>query len=52
MVECMSNLSLDFDFYEHCVYGKHNHASFPSGVKRVEGIIELVHNVFRLVSIP
>ena len=22
MVEGMSNFSLDFDFYEHCVYGK------------------------------
>jgi hypothetical protein len=24
MVEGMSKCSLDFDFYEHCIYGKHN----------------------------
>jgi hypothetical protein len=24
MVEGMSNCTLDFDFYEHCIYGKHN----------------------------
>jgi hypothetical protein len=30
MVEGMSNYSLDFDFYEHCVYGKHNQVRLPS----------------------
>ena len=34
MVEAMSNWSLDFDFYEHCVYGKYNWVSFPFGAKR------------------
>jgi len=29
MVEVMSNISLDFDFCENCVYGKHNWVSFP-----------------------
>ena len=24
MVEGMSNYNLDFDFCEHCLYGKHN----------------------------
>jgi hypothetical protein len=24
MVEGMSNFTLDFDFYEHCIYGKQN----------------------------
>ena len=24
MVEGMSNCTLDFDFYEHCIYGKQN----------------------------
>jgi hypothetical protein len=36
MVEGMSNCSLDFDFYEHCVYGKQNWVRFPSGAMRVE----------------
>ena len=35
------------------VYGKQNRVSFPSGAKRVNKILELVHNdVFGLVSVP
>jgi hypothetical protein len=53
MVEGMSNLSMDFDFCEHCVYGKHNRVAFPFGAMREEGNLELVHNdVFRPVSVP
>ena len=49
----MSNCSLDFDFYEHCVYGKHNRVSFPSGAKRANKILQLVHSdVFGPVSVP
>ena len=53
MVEGMSNFSLDFDLCEHCVYGKQNRASFPSGAKRENTILELVHSdVFGPVSVP
>jgi hypothetical protein len=53
MVEGMSNCSLDFDFCEHCVYGKQNQVRFPSGATREEGILQLVHNdVFGPVSVP
>ena len=53
MVEGMSNFSLDFDFCEHCLYGKKNRVRFPSSAKRVEGILQLVHNdVFGSVSVP
>ena len=53
MVEGMSNCSLDFDFCEHCVYGKQNRVSFPSGAKRANKILELVHSdVFGPVSVP
>jgi hypothetical protein len=53
MVEGMSNCSLDFDFCEHCLYGKQNRVRFPSGAKRAEGILQLVHNdVFGPVSVP
>ena len=49
----MSNFSLDFNFCEHCVYGKQNQVSFPSIAKRVKGILKLVHSdVFGPVSIP
>jgi hypothetical protein len=52
-VEGMSNLSLDFDFYEHCVYGKKNWVRFPSSATREEGILQLVHSdVFGPMSVP
>jgi hypothetical protein len=31
MVKGVSNCTLDFDFYEHYIYGKHNRIRFPSG---------------------
>jgi hypothetical protein len=53
MVEGMSNYSLDFDFCEHCLYGKQNQVRFPSGATRAEGILQLVHSdVFGPVSVP
>jgi hypothetical protein len=53
MVEGMSNLSLDFDFCENCVYGKKNRVRFPSSATRAEGILQFVHNyVFGPVSVP
>jgi hypothetical protein len=46
-------LSLDFDFYEHHLYGKKNHVIFSSSAMRVEGILQLVHNdVFGPMSVP
>jgi hypothetical protein len=52
MVEVMSNCSLDFDFCEHCVYGKHNRVRFPSGASRAEGILQLLHiDVFGPMSV-
>jgi hypothetical protein len=53
MVEGMSKCSLDFDFCEHCVYGKQNRLRFPSGAMRAEGILQLVNNdFFGHVSVP
>ena len=49
----MSIFSLDFDFCEHYLYGKQNRVSFPSGAKRVNKILELVHSdVYRPVPVP
>jgi hypothetical protein len=53
MVEGMSNCTLDFYFYEHCIYGKHNRLRFPFGAKKTKGILELIHNdVFIPVHVP
>ena len=53
MVEGMSNCTLDFDFYEHCINGKHNRVRFSSSATREKGILELIHSdVLKLVPIP
>jgi hypothetical protein len=53
MVGGMSNFSLDFDFCEHLLYGKHNHVIFSSSATRAEGILQLVHSdVFEPMSVP
>jgi hypothetical protein len=53
MVGGMSNCTLDFDFCEHCIYGKHNQVRFPSGATREKGILELIHSdVFGPVPVP
>jgi IS30 family transposase len=53
MVEGMSNCTLDFDFCEHFIYGKHNRVRFSSGATRAKGILELIHSdVFGPVLVP
>jgi hypothetical protein len=53
MVEGMSNCILDFYFYEHCIYGKHNRVRFPYDATRVNRVLELIHSdVFRSMPIP
>jgi hypothetical protein len=53
MVEGMSKSSLDFDFCEHCLYGKQNPVRFPFGETRADIILQLVHSdVFGPVSVP
>jgi hypothetical protein len=49
----MSNCTMDFDFYEHFIYGKYNRVRFPSGATRAKGILELIHSdVFGPVHVP
>jgi hypothetical protein len=53
MVEGMSNFTLDFDFCEHCIYGKHNRVRFPFGATISKGMLDLIHNdIFGLVHNP
>jgi hypothetical protein len=53
MVGGMSNCTLDFDFCEHCIYGKQNRIRFSSGATRAKGILELIHSdVFGPVPLP
>ena len=53
MVEGMSSCNSDFDFYEHCLYGKQNRVKFPSGATREKQIMDLIHNdVFGPIHVP
>jgi hypothetical protein len=53
MVEGMSNCTLDFDFGEHCIYGKKSWVRFSFGATRGKGILELIHSeVFGPVFVP
>jgi hypothetical protein len=53
MVEGISNFSLDFDFFENCLYGKENWVRFPSSAMRVGGLLQLVHNdVIGIMWVP
>jgi hypothetical protein len=49
MVEGMFNCTLDFDFCEHCIYGKQNQVRFPSGATREKGVFEI--SLTRLIKI-
>ena len=36
MVKGLPDCSFEFDFYEHCIYGKQNHVRFPSKATKVK----------------
>ena len=53
MVEGITDCTLDFDFCEHCIYGKQNQVRFASGATRAKGILELIHSdVFGPIHVP
>ena len=53
MVKGLLDCSFEFDFFEHCIYGKQNIMSFSSKYTRNKEILELVHSdVFGPMSVP
>ena len=53
MVEGMFNCNSNFDFCEHCLYGKQNRVKFPFGATRAKEIMMLIHSdVFGHVRVP
>jgi hypothetical protein len=51
-VECIYDCTLDVDFYEHYVYGKHDRVRFSFGATRQKRILKLLHSdVFGPVSV-
>ena len=53
MVEGMSISTLNFDFSEHCLYGKKNRVRFSCSASRDKGILDLIHcDVFGPVHVP
>jgi transposase InsO family protein len=53
MVEGFHECGLEVEFCEHFIYGKQSRVRFPSGEKRANGILKLVHiDVFGSVTVP
>jgi hypothetical protein len=53
MVEHFPECNLEVNFCEHCINRKKNRVRFPSGTKRENGILELVHSdVFGSFTVP
>ena len=53
MVEDMFNCNSDFDFCEHCLYGKHNRMKFPSCATREKEVLYLIQSdVFGPIYVP
>ena len=53
LTEGMSKCNSNFNFCEHCLYGKQNRVKFPSGATRAKGILELIHSdVFGPEPVP
>jgi hypothetical protein len=53
LVDGLNDCALEFDFCEHCIYGKHNHVQFYSSSHKSSGLLDLIHSdVFGLVKVP
>lgn len=53
LVEGLNDCNLEFDFYEHCVYGKQNHVQFYSSSHKSSRLLDLIHSdVFGPVKVP
>jgi hypothetical protein len=52
LVEGLSNCYLEFDFFEHCIYGKQNHIQFYSSSHKSYGVLDIIHSdVFGLIDV-
>lgn len=44
LVEGLNDCNLDFDFCEHCIYGKQNRVQFYSSSHKTCGVLDLIHS--------
>ncbi|GLJ29753.1 hypothetical protein SUGI_0587340 [Cryptomeria japonica] len=44
LVEGLNDCNLDFDFCEHCIYGKKNRVQFYSSSHKTYGVLDLIHS--------
>lgn len=53
LIEGLNDCNLEFDFCEHCVYGKQNHVQFYSSSHKSSRLLDLIHSdVFGPVKVP
>jgi len=53
LVEGLTDCNLDFDFCEHCIYGKQNHVHFNLSSHKSCGVLDVIHSkVFGPIDVP
>ena len=53
MVKCLPDCSSEFDFCEHCIYGKQNYVTFSNKATREKGILEMIlSDMFGSMPVP
>ena len=53
IVDGLNDYNLEFDFCEHCIYGKQNHIQFYSSSHKSSCILDLIHlDVFGPIDVP
>jgi transposase InsO family protein len=53
LVDGLNDCALEFDFCEHCIYGKQNHVQFYSSSHKSSRLLDLIHSdVFGPVKVP
>ena len=53
LVDGLNDCNLEFDFCEHCIYGKQNRIQFYSSSHKSSCILDLIHSdVFGPVDVP
>ena len=53
LVEGLDDCNMEFDFCEHCIYGKQHHVSFYSSSHKSFKVLDYIHlDVFGPVNVP
>ena len=51
IIDGLNDCTLEFEFCEHCIYGKYNHVQFYSSSHKYFGLLNLIHYLFRIFKV-